>query len=452
MTLDKFFNAKNIAIIGVSRNPNKIGHIILRNFIDSGYNGNIFIVNPNAGSILNKTSYKKVSNINEDIDLAVIAVPAELVFDSVKDCNKKRIKNVVIVTSGFSEIGNVKEENKLKDYMNKNKMKCIGVNCLGVFDAHTKLDTLFLPRYRLKRPKEGGISFVCQSGAVGSTILDLATSQKHGFSKFISYGNATNVDESDLIEYLSKDQLTKVICVYVEAVKDGRKFMKVCSNVSKLKPIVLVKGGISEEGNKATLSHTGSLAGNAKVYSAAFKQSGIIEVKNLQEMLDAGRTFDSVMKPKGNRIQVITNGGGYGIMATDSIIENNLKMAEVGKETKKILKKVFGKNVTISNPMDLVGDATTEMYRTAISNALSDKNNDILLVIALYQTPLLTPDIVDVIIEANNLKKKPILVVSAGGEFTEVLKENLEETGVPCFTFPHQAVSAIKYLLEYHGR
>jgi len=311
MTLDKFFNAKNIAIIGVSRNPNKIGHIILRNFIDSGYNGNIFIVNPNAGSILNKTSYKKVSNINEDIDLAVIAVPAELVFDSVKDCNKKRIKNVVIVTSGFSEIGNVKEENKLKDYMNKNKMKCIGVNCLGVFDAHTKLDTLFLPRYRLKRPKEGGISFVCQSGAVGSTILDLATSQKHGFSKFISYGNATNVDESDLIEYLSKDQLTKVICVYVEAVKDGRKFMKVCSNVSKLKPIVLVKGGISEEGNKATLSHTGSLAGNAKVYSAAFKQSGIIEVKNLQEMLDVGRTFDSVIKPKGNRIQVITNGGGY---------------------------------------------------------------------------------------------------------------------------------------------
>lgn len=452
MTLDKFFNAKNIAIIGVSRNPNKIGHIILRNFIDSGYNGNIFIVNPNAGSILNKTSYKKVSNINEDIDLAVIAVPAELVFDSVKDCNKKRIKNVVIVTSGFSEIGNVKEENKLKDYMNKNKMKCIGVNCLGVFDAHTKLDTLFLPRYRLKRPKEGGISFVCQSGAVGSTILDLATSQKHGFSKFISYGNATNVDESDLIEYLSKDQLTKVICVYVEAVKDGRKFMKVCSNVSKLKPIVLVKGGISEEGNKATLSHTGSLAGNAKVYSAAFKQSGIIEVKNLQEMLDAGRTFDSVMKPKGNRIQVITNGGGYGIMATDSIIENNLKMAEVGKETKKILKKVFGKNVTISNPMDLVGDATTEMYKVAINNTLSDKNNDILLVIALYQTPLLTPDIVDVIIEANNLKKKPILVVSAGGEFTEVLKENLEETGVPCFTFPHQAVSAIKYLLEYHGR
>src|SRR3989338_2939178 len=452
MNLDKFFNANNIVVIGVSRNPNKVGHIIFRNFIDGGYHGKIFIVNPNADNILNHVSYKNVLDIKHKLDLAVIAVPSKLVLDSVRDCKKKGIKDLIIITSGFSEIGNVKGENELRDYLNKNDMRCIGVNCLGIFDAHTKLDTLFLPRYRLKRPKEGGISFVCQSGAVGSTILDLATSQKHGFSKFISYGNATNVDESDLIEYLSKDQLTKVICVYVEAVKDGRKFMKVCSNVSKLKPIVLVKGGISEEGNKATLSHTGSLAGNAKVYSAAFKQSGIIEVKNLQEMLDAGRTFDSVMKPKGNRIQVITNGGGYGIMATDSIIENNLKMAEVGKETKKILKKVFGKNVTISNPMDLVGDATTEMYRTAISNALSDKNNDILLVIALYQTPLLTPDIVDVIIEANNLKKKPILVVSAGGEFTEVLKENLEETGVPCFTFPHQAVSAIKYLLEYHGR
>jgi len=452
MSLDKFFNAKNIVIIGVSRNPNKVGHIILRNFIDSGYKGNIFIVNPNAESILNRTSYKKASEIKEEVDLAVIAVPAELVFDAVKDCNKKKIKHVVIITSGFAEIGNVKDENKLRDYMNKNNMKCIGVNCLGVFDAHTKLDTLFLPRYRLKRPKEGGISFVCQSGAVGSTILDLATSQKHGFSKFISYGNATNVDESDLIEYLSKDIMTKVICVYIEAVKNGRKFMKVCRKVSKLKPIVLVKGGISEEGNKATLSHTGSLAGNAQVYSAAFKQSGVIEVNNLQEMLDAGRTFDSVIKPKGNRIQVITNGGGYGIMATDSIIENNLKMAEVGKETMKVLKKVFSKNVTIGNPMDLVGDATTEMYKIAIENTLSDKNNDILLVIALYQTPLLTPDIVDVIIEANNLKKKPILVVSAGGEFTEVLKENLEETGIPCFTFPHQAIKSIKYLVEYYDK
>ena len=437
-------------MIGVSRNPNKVGHIIFRNFIDGGYNGNIFIVNPHAHNILNHVSYKNVLDIKHKLDLAVIAVPSKLVLDSVMDCKRKGIKNLVIITSGFSEIGNVKEENELRDYLNKNGMKCVGVNCLGIFDAHSKLDTLFLPRYRLKRPKEGGISFVCQSGAIGSTILDLATSEGHGFSKFISYGNATNLDESDFIKYLANDELTRVICVYIEAVRDGKKFMDVCKEVSKEKPIILVKGGTSEEGNRATLSHTGSLAGNAQVYSAAFKQSGVIEVKNLQEMIDTAKTFDYITKPKGNRIQIITNGGGYGIMATDAIIKNNLKMAELGDGVKDVLRKKFSKNVILSNPMDLVGDATTEMYGAAINASLMDKNNDILLIIALYQTPLLTTDIIDVIIEANNLKKKPILVVSAGGEFTELLRENLEENKIPCFTFPHQAVDAIRGVVDYY--
>ncbi len=450
MNLDKFFNANNIVVIGVSRNPNKVGHIIFRNFIDGGYHGKIFIVNPNADNILNHVSYKNVLDIKHKLDLAVIAVPSKLVLDSVRDCKKKGIKDLIIITSGFSEIGNVKGENELRDYLNKNDMRCIGVNCLGIFDAHTKLDTLFLPRYRLKRPKEGGISFVCQSGAVGSTILDLATSEGHGFSKFISYGNATNLDESDFIKYLANDELTKVICVYIEAVRDGKKFMDVCREVSKEKPIILVKGGTSEEGNRATLSHTGSLAGNSLVYSAAFKQSGVIEVKNLQEMVDAAKTFDYIIKPKGNRIQIITNGGGYGIMATDAIVKNNLKMAELSSEVKDVLRKQFSKNVILSNPMDLVGDATTEMYGLAINASLMDKNNEILLIIALYQTPLLTTAIVDVIIEANNLKKKPILVVSAGGEFTEMLRENLEENKIPCFTFPHQAVDAIKCVVEYY--
>src|SRR3989338_6565130 len=328
MNLDKFFNANNIVVIGVSRNPNKVGHIIFRNFIDGGYHGKIFIVNPNASNILNHVSYKNVLDIKHKLDLAVIAVPSKLVLDSVRDCKKKGIKDLIIITSGFSEIGNVKGENELRDYLNKNDMRCIGVNCLGIFDAHTKLDTLFLPRYRLKRPKEGGISFVCQSGAVGSTILDLATEQGYGFSKFVSYGNAMNIDESDLIEYLGEDENTKVICLYVEGIKDGKKFMEIAARVSKKKPIIAIKGGVTEQGGKAIMSHTGSLAGSAEVYKGAFKQCGVVQAETIGDMFRCAKALEKSMAPKGRRVQVITNGGGYGILSTDAISRSGLEMAK----------------------------------------------------------------------------------------------------------------------------
>ncbi|QQG38638.1 MAG: CoA-binding protein [Candidatus Woesearchaeota archaeon] len=449
MNLEKFFTAKNIAIIGVSQNPNKVGHVIFRNFIDGGFLGKLFVVNPTVDSILNHVSYKSILDIKEKIDLAIIAIPAEGVLNALEECGKNGIKQVIIITSGFSEIGNNELEDKLKKILKRYGILCIGPNCLGIFDSSSRIDSLFLPRYRLKRPREGHLGFISQSGAVGSTILDLATSEGYGCSKFISYGNATNVDESDLIEFLGNDRNTKVICVYIEGVKNGKKFMKICSEVSKKKPIVIVKGGKSEEGNKATLSHTGSLAGNALVYSAAFKQSGVIEVDNLENLFDVARTLEKCIKPKGDRVQIITNGGGYGIMATDAVIQNCLRMAQLEKKTADSLKKVLPKNATTGNPIDLVGDADTSRYKKAIDCCLNDKSSDILLVIALYQVPLLTTDVIDVITEANDLKKKPILVVSVGGEFTEVLKKSLEENNVPCFNFPHNAVNAIRALVDY---
>ncbi len=450
--LSPFFKAKSVAVIGVSKSPEKVGHVIFRNFIDGGFKGKFFAVNPNAEEILGRKTYKSVLDIEESIELGIVAVPAEFILKIVNECGKKKIRHLVIITAGFKEIGNYDLDKKLEAALAKNKILCIGPNCLGSFDSRTSLDSLFLPRYRLQRPKEGNISFITQSGAVGSAIMDYATEHGYNFAKFISYGNAMNIDESDILEYLGNDSETKVICMYLEAIKDGKKFMDVAKAVSKKKPIVAIKGGITAEGSKATLSHTGSLAGSAEIYFGAFRQSGIIRAKTLQEMFEFAKILDKSIPPKGKRVQVITNGGGYGILSTDAIINNGLEMAHMDKRTSTALKKQFPPVVIVSNPMDLVGDATTERYQAAIAACLADNNIDMLLVILLYQTPLLSTDVVNTIIEANDMKKKPIVVVSTGGEFTELLSENLEKNNIPCFDFPDNAVSALKQLVEYYSR
>ncbi len=453
VNLDNFFMPKTVAIVGVSRNPKKVGHVLFRNLLDGGYKGNIYIVNNNADMVLNYTSYKSVLDIKKKIDLVIISVPAQFVMKVMEECNKKSVKDVLIITSGFAEIGNVKLEQELRDFIIKHKMRVCGVNCLGIFDAHNKMDSLFLPRYRLKRPSAGSISFVCQSGAVGSTILDLATDRGHKFAKFISYGNATTLDESDIIEYLGEDKDTKVICLYLEAVKNGKKFIDVMKKVCKKKPVIVIKGGTTEEGNKATMSHTGSLAGSAEVYFGVFKQVGMIRANTLNEMLNYAAIFEKSMKPKGNKVQVITNGGGFGILSTDAVsMSSNLKMAQLSKKTVLALKKKLSKLVSLRNPLDLVGDATTESYKLTLETCIDDNNIDIILLIVLYQTPLVTTDVVDVISEFSEMKKKPIVVVSAGGEFTEVLSKNLDESGIVTFTFPEEAVRSISALVEYYLR
>lgn len=448
--LDKFFNAKSIAVIGVSKNPNKVGHVIFRNLIDGNYEGKVFAVNPNADYILNYKAYRSVLDIKDSVELAVIAIPATLVLRVIKDCSKKKIRNVVIISSGFKEIGNVRLESKLQEWLKKYGIRAIGTNCLGILNMHNHLDTLFLPRYRLKRPGKGRISFICQSGAVGSAILDLASEEGYGFSKFASYGNATDVDESDLIDYLSNDTETGVICLYIEGIKDGRKFMRVVRKTVKKKPIIAIKGGLTDAGSKAVMSHTGSLAGSAETYLAAFKQTGIIVADSLEDMFNYARILEKAVKPKGKRIQIITNGGGYGILAADALLKNNLVLAELSREKRKLLEAKFPRIAIVKNPMDLVGDATTERYKLAIEACISDDRIDIILIILLLQTPLISTDIVDVISEFNDLGEKPIVVVSTGGEFTKVLKRNLEENNIPCFMFPENAVRAIKQLVDYY--
>ncbi len=454
MDLDNFFRAKSIAIVGVSRNPAKIGHVLFRNLIDAGYKGKVFPVNPELKSLFDIKAYKSVSDIPGKVELAVIAVPAESVLKVVRECCEKEIKDVLIISAGFKEVGNKASENELKEYLELHDMRCIGVNCLGIVDFHRNVDLIFLPRSRLKRPEAGNISFVTQSGALGSAILDLCSANGYKFSKFISYGNATAIDESDILEYLLKDKTTKVICLYLEGVKDGEKFFSALKNVARKKPVIVMKGGISEEGKTATKSHTGSLAGKSEVYFGIFKQANVITADSLEQMLYFASTFSNISKIKGNKVQIITNGGGYGVITTDSVIAaGNLAMARMNEKIKNKLKREIKNDlVSFGNPLDLIGDADTERYRKSLDACIKDNNIDAIILIVLYQTPLITTDIVDVISEYHRIGKKPILVVSTGGSFTRVLRDALVDEGVCTFEFPEHAVKSLSRLVEYCGR
>lgn len=453
MGLDIFFKADKIAVIGASREDGKVGNVIFKNFLE-GFDKEVYPVNPNADEVLGYKCFKSVRDIPGKLELAVICIPAKFVPGAVIDCGKKGIRNVIIISAGFKEVGNDKLEKELLNALTKYKIDCIGPNCLGVYSSRGHIDTLFLPKDRLKRPKEGVISFVSQSGASGSAVLDLAAAEMFGFAKFISYGNAINVDESDLIEYLGNDADTKVICLYVEGVKDGKKFLETCKKVSSKKPIIAIKGGITEAGKKAALSHTGSLAGSADVYFGAFNQAGIITAHTLEEVFDFMKVFEKIdLKPKGSNIQVITNGGGFGILCSDAIAGLGLDMAEMNSAVKRSLKKKLPPIAVAENPIDLLGDATTERYRLAFDACMKDKNVDIILAVVLSQTPLIEEEtITDVLKEFNDKKKKPIITITTGSEFSERLKQEIEDSGLPCFRFPFNAVRAVKALLEYHKK
>src|SRR3989344_5940105 len=302
--------------------------------------------------------------------------PTAIALNALEECGKKKIQHVVMITAGFSEIGNHKLEEQLKKVIKKYSIRLIGPNCLGLLNNHADLDTLFLPASRLGRPKDGKISFIAQSGATGSTVLDLMAKENYGFAKFVSYGNATDVNEADLIEYLGDDPLTQVICLYAESIKDGKRFLRVAHKVAKKKPIIALKGGTTSAGAKAALSHTASLAGSFEVFKGAMKQAGVILAETLEDLFNYAKIVEKSFAPKGKNVQIITNGGGFGILAADYLSKMGLLLEEPTQETIKKLKKQFPSTYIVKNPIDLTGSAHAEDYEKALDACLKDKNSD----------------------------------------------------------------------------
>ncbi len=450
-SLEPFFSPKSVAIIGASHTPGKIGYAIVENLVKAGFKGRIRLVNPHADEILGLKCVKGVSQLEDGIDLGLLCIPAEFVPQAVEECGRKRFKALVVISSGFREVGNERLTKKLAQAIKKfPAMRVIGPNCLGVMHMKAGLDTLFLPEYRLKRPEAGGISFISQSGAVGSAILDWASMMEYGVGKFVSYGNAMDVDESDLMEYFANDPDTKVVVMYLEGVGNGRKFFEAAKKHAWKKPMVVLKGGLTEEGGKAAGSHTGSLAGSARVYEAAFRQAGLVQAECLQDLFDFARTFLHQPAPKGRNVQVITDGGGYGVVATDAIAKNGLRLARMSEASLAGIRTQVPDYVVLKNPMDLTGGVNNQWYKLGLEAALGDKNVDMVALIILFQVPNLTSDVVQVISELNAKKAKPLAVISVGGEFSEVHKRAMEHDGIVTFSYPENAVKALRALADFY--
>lgn len=453
-TLEPFFKPKSIAVIGASRSPEKIGYQLLRSLIIAGYNGRIYPVNPNANEILGLKSYPNIMSIPDQIDLAVISIPARNVPEVMREIGERGVKCVIVISGGFKEVGEegaVLEE-EVKEVAKSYDVRLMGPNCIGVYDPYHNIDTLFLPRERALRPKRGNIAFISQSGAMGVAFLDWLTMEDIGLSCFISYGNKADVDETDLLEYLMNDENTKVIAMYIEEITNGKRFLNIAMEASKIKPIVAIKAGRTFEGARAVSSHTGALAGREEIIDAAFKKAGIVRAYDTHELFDYARALATGRVAYEDRIAIITDGGGAGVMATDKLTDNargvGLKLAKLKDETINELKKHIPPFAIPHNPVDLTGSVTPEMYRSVIEIVARDENVDGIMTIVLIHPPGMNEKVVDEIEEVYKATCKPILIAATGGAPTQRILKMFQERGIPSYPEVERAVKAMKCLVD----
>ncbi|MCM8820530.1 MAG: acetate--CoA ligase [Candidatus Omnitrophica bacterium] len=446
--LKRFFTPESVAVIGASKHPDKLGFKILKNVIDGGYKGKVYPVNPSAeGEILNLKSYKSISEVPTPPELAIIVIPSRFVPDVAEECGKKGVKGLIVISAGFKEAGEEgkKREELLTEIVKKYKMRMIGPNCLGVIDPINNLNASFA----IEIPPKGKISFITQSGALGTAVLDWAVKENIGLSKFVSFGNMADISETDLIEDFGKDPDTSVILLYMEGLKDGKKFIEIARKVAMKKPIIMVKAGKSTAGSKAASSHTGSLAGSENAYNAALKQAGVIRANSVQELFDYAMTFSSQPEPKGRNVAVVTNAGGPAVMATDAIEAEGLRPAVISEKTKALLREFLPPSANVNNPVDIIGDALADRYKKAMDVVLAEENVDTVVAILTPQVVTQIPESAEEVSAAAKKHKKTVVASFMGGKRVEEGIEILMKRGVPNYPFPERAVSSIRAMVKY---
>ncbi|MCK4257251.1 CoA-binding protein, partial [candidate division WOR-3 bacterium] len=343
------FEPQSVAVIGASHNKDKIGYKIVENIIDSKYAGKVYPVNPKGGEILGLKVYRSLNEIDKEIDLVCITIPAKYTFDAVKDCASNNVRFITLITSGFSEIGNIKEERRIVEYANKNRMRVLGPNIFGVYSSRAPINLTFGP----KDIKPGSIAIITQSGAIGIAMLGKTKAENVGVSAVVSVGNKSDIDEADLLEYLLTDGNTKVILMYIEGIKNGEKLFNILKKSTKKKPIIVIKSGKSKRGALAAASHTGSLAGADEIFSDIMRQCGVIRAESIQDAFNWCKFLANSPFPKGENTIIITNGGGIGVMATDACEKYGVHLYDDIQTTEKIFKDVVPEFGSVKNPIDL---------------------------------------------------------------------------------------------------
>lgn len=431
--LEGFFKPKSIAVVGASKDSQKIGHAALKNILISDYECEIYPINLREESILGLKCYKSLTDVKGPIDLVLISVPAKVVPAVMQACVKKGVKNVIIISSGFSEVGNHKLEEEVEKIVKQSDMRVLGPNTMGYKNAADGLDASFV----FGVPRKGNLSLISQSGALGIGMIYLANNEFVGVSKIIGVGNKLDIDDDDLIDYFASDPDTNVIGLYIEAVKNGRAFMnsiKACD-----KPVLVVKAGRSSAGARATASHTGSMAGSDTIYSAAIKQAGGIRCRDIVELFDMARALAGQPPMMGNRVGIITNGGGLGILLTDACEESGLTVPKLSDVTTKKLDKILPDLVTANNPADLVADAGFYRYEASTRIMLEDPDIDGIIVASVHGGYARPREFTAAILKMVREKRlheeynKPILATWVGGKEFEDLVYDLKSAGVPIY-------------------
>jgi len=464
-----FFNPSSVAVVGASKKINKAGHVIFKNFAENKrrrvFKGELYPVNPNEESILGFECYPSLTKVSGELELVVIVVPADHVASIMKEAASKKVKTAVIISAGFSEIGNDELENQIKSIAKKAGIRVLGPNCLGVYDSRTGVDMLFLPETRVlttgdeviatPRPMPGNIAIVTQSGAFGVAALDYLAGRQIGVSKFVSFGNKLDVNEAEMLHYLLHDEETKVILLYVEDIKSGREFLKVAKKVTKKKPIVALKSGRTKAGARAAASHTGAMAGSDQIYDAVFAQTGILRVKDMEEFFDVGKALTMQPPATGNNVGIITDAGGPGIMAVDECELKGLNVKRFSEKTIQKFEKLkkngrLPKFATNLNPVDITGSATSEMFEITTEILFEDREIHGIILLGLHHTPALQEDFIDRVAKVASKYEKPIVACDIGEtEMALYTRYRFDKLGIPAYFSPEDAARSMNALVKY---
>ncbi len=452
---DVFFEPKSIAVVGASPRPDNLGKVILDNLLLK-YRGRLYAINPKYSSVSGVASYPSLKDVPDFVDLVVIAVNASKTPEVLEDAAAKGVRGAIIFSGGFAETGTeegIRLQNEVASIAKNHGIRVLGPNCIGVYNSSNGVDTFFLPYGRMRRPKSGPIAVISQSGALLATLMDWAAANGIGISKAINFGNKVDIDEIDSLNYLATASDVKVIVMYLEGATRGRELVNTVKTVTDKygKPVLVLKGGRTAQGSRATLSHTASIAGSYSVFQSALSDAGALIFDSLEDMFDAAKVLSLEPLPQGPRVAIITNSGGHGVIATDTLSLRGLEVGRASDEIVSSLKGLFPYRVSLNNPFDLTGDARPDQMRVVAETVINNGAADALLMISLVQPPTMDPDATfDMILSLRNKYPQiPLVAVTIGAEPGEKLKERLEDAGVPVFQLPDRAAKALSYLWSF---
>ena len=449
--LNSFFKPASVALIGASRTPTSVGGVVARNLVEGGFAGEIMFVNPHGGELLGRQIHESIAALPSPPELAVIATPPTPIPDLIGELGARGVKAVVVLTAGFAEMGEAGRaaQQRMLEQARPHVLRIVGPNCIGVLSPANKLNASFAHCM----PAAGRTAFVTQSGAMLTAVIDWAVARRIGFSHLVSMGGMSDVDFGDMLDFLAADPATGAVLLYIESITDARKFMSAARRCARVKPVIVVKSGRHAEGARAARSHTGALAGSDAVYDAAFRRAGLLRVLKIDDLFGALEALESGPRLTGDRLAILTNGGGAGVLATDHLIDEGGKLATLSPATIEALNRALPANWSHANPVDIIGDAGPERYRAALEALLADDNADAVLVLncpVAVANPTAAADAVGAVAaaarEAGNTK--PIFTSWLGDAAAAEGRKHLDAAGLPVFTTPEHAVTAMMHLVR----